>query len=141
MTIIVPWHRMWSNFMCQGAGFRRIWIISSGASGNDTRFFYNNSRNRVKLITKSGSAYYFVYDPTTSIPAVVYEAVGTTAYLNTREPDGSLISRDKYTGGVYQYSRTYHFDGLGSTIALTDENGATTDTYSYDVWGNVCCVG
>ncbi|MEN6520469.1 MAG: RHS repeat-associated core domain-containing protein [Armatimonadota bacterium] len=111
--------------------------LSAGTSDTNTRFFYNNSRNRVKLITKSGSAYYFVYDPTASIPAVVYEATGTTAYMNTREPSGALISREKYVSGVYQYSRTYHFDGLGSTIALTDENGVTTDTYSYDAWGNV----
>jgi len=111
--------------------------LTAGTSGNDTRFFYDDNDNRVKLITKSGNAYYFVYDPTASIPAVVYEATGTTAYMNTREPSGALISREKYTGGVYQYSRTYHFDGLGSTIALTDENGVTTDTYSYDAWGNV----
>jgi len=111
--------------------------LTAGSSGSNTRFFYDNSRNRVKLITKSGSAYYFVYDPTASIPAVVYEAVGNTAYLNVREPGGSLISREKYVSGVYQYSRTYHFDGLGSTIALTDEDGDTTDTYSYDAWGNV----
>jgi len=90
----------------------------------------------VKLITKSGDAYYFVYDPTASIPAVVYEAAGTTAYLNVREPSGALISREKYEDGDLVYSRTYHFDGLGSTIALTDENGVTTDTYSYDAWGN-----
>jgi len=111
--------------------------LTAGTSGNDTRFYYDNSRNRVKLITKSGDAYYFVYDPTASIPAVVYEAVNTTTYLNVREPSGALISREKYEDGDLVYSRTYHFDGLGSTIALTDEDGVTTDTYSYDAWGNV----
>jgi len=111
--------------------------LTAGTSGNNTRFFYDNSRNRVKLITKSGDSYYFVYDPTASIPAVVYEAVNTTTYLNVREPSGSLISREKYEDGDLVYSRTYHFDGLGSAIALTDEDGTTTDTYSYDAWGNL----
>jgi len=110
--------------------------LTTGASDDNTRFFYDNSKNRVKLITKSGSAYYFVYDPTASIPAVVYEAAGATTYLNVREPNGSLISREKYEDGDLVYTRTYHFDGLGSAIALTDEDGVTTDTYSYDAWGN-----
>jgi len=110
--------------------------LTAGTIG-DTRFFYDDNENRVKLITKSGNAYYFVYDPTASIPAVVYEAAGTTTYLNVREPNGSLISREKYEDGDLVYSRTYHFDGLGSTIALTDEDGTTTDTYTYDAWGNL----
>ena len=29
----------------------------------------------------------------------------------------------------------YHYDGLGSVVALSDEAGNTTETYSYDVYG------
>lgn len=31
----------------------------------------------------------------------------------------------------------YHFDGLGSTRILSDETSAVTDTYDYDVFGNL----
>ena len=29
----------------------------------------------------------------------------------------------------------YHFDGLGSVIALSNNSGDTVETYSYDVFG------
>jgi RHS repeat-associated protein len=32
---------------------------------------------------------------------------------------------------------TYHFDQLGSTVALTDENCAVTDRFDYGVYGEV----
>jgi len=69
--------------------------------------------------------------------AIVYEQSPTHRYLNVREPNGSLASREKYENGNRIASHTYHFDGLGSTLAMTDESGAVTDKYGYDAWGNV----
>ena len=37
-------------------------------------------------------------------------------------------------GGTAEY---YLADGLGSTTALTDDTGVVTDTYEYDVFGNI----
>ena len=34
-----------------------------------------------------------------------------------------------------QSSLYYHFDGLGSVIGLSDENGNIVERYSYDVFG------
>ncbi len=50
----------------------------------------------------------------------------------TQEPDlhGELIAQ-KRDGQV----SFYHYDGQGSTLALTDENGAITDTYTYSAFG------
>ena len=31
----------------------------------------------------------------------------------------------------------YHFDGLGSVVALSDSTGSTVEQYSYDVFGEV----
>jgi len=31
----------------------------------------------------------------------------------------------------------YHFDGLGSVVALTDANGTTVQSYAYSVYGHV----
>ena len=31
----------------------------------------------------------------------------------------------------------YHFDGLGSVVALSDSNGDTVQTYEYSVYGQV----
>ena len=49
-----------------------------------------------------------------------------------REPNGALIAR--VTDDDW---KLYHFDALGSTVALTDDSGDVTDTYGYDAWGNV----
>jgi len=52
------------------------------------------------------------------------------------------VSRETYnTSGVRTMSRTYHFDALGSTRALTDPAGAVTDRYAYDAWGNLDSTG
>ncbi len=39
-----------------------------------------------------------------------------------------------YAGTLGQYYY-YHYDGLGSVVALTDSDGAVVETYSYDAFG------
>jgi RHS repeat-associated protein len=60
------------------------------------------------------------------------EADATLAQY-TYEPEvyGNLIS-ERRGGQTYQH----HYDALGSTRILTDENGQITDTFEYDAWGN-----
>ena len=88
----------------------------------------------IASINNSGD-YTFVYDVTAGIPAVIEEGDGETAFYYYREPNGALIARRVgATGGTWRY---YHFDELGSTRALTDEDGDLRDTYTYDAWGNV----
>jgi len=111
--------------------------LETTTSGTETRFYYDDSYNRVKLVNKTGNVYYFVYDPTADVPAVVYEQSSTNRYVNLREPGGSLVSREKYDSGRRIACYTYHFDGLGSTLVLTDEYGQVSDRYTYDAWGNV----
>jgi len=64
----------------------------------------------------------------------------TYRYLNVRQPDGSLICREKYEENGQSLklveSHQYHEDGLGSTLAMTDQDADVTDKYSYDAWGN-----
>lgn len=33
--------------------------------------------------------------------------------------------------------KTYHFDYRGSTVAITDQNGAVTDTFEYETYGRL----
>jgi RHS repeat-associated protein len=50
-----------------------------------------------------------------------------------REPDGSLVARfEPGEDPVVQY----YFDGLGSTVMLTEGLSAVSDRYDYDAWGN-----
>jgi RHS repeat-associated protein len=54
-----------------------------------------------------------------------------TAQLD-RDIFGNLLSRKEPAGT----RRHYHFDGLGSTTALSDEAGIAASTLLYDAWGN-----
>jgi len=60
------------------------------------------------------------------------DEAGVTTAVYTHEPGqyGKLISQ--YRGGETSF---YHFDGQGSTRALTDPSQNVTDTYVYDAWG------
>jgi RHS repeat-associated protein len=58
------------------------------------------------------------------------EPGGTTYY--TRDPRGVLTEERTSTGNYY-----YLFDGLGSTVGLTDANGNVAATYQYDPYGQV----
>jgi len=57
---------------------------------------------------------------------------GATTAVYTNEPDefGSVISQNR--AGT---TSTYHYDGLGSTRALTDSSGTVTDTYEHTAFG------
>ncbi|MEX1098087.1 MAG: RHS repeat-associated core domain-containing protein [Planctomycetales bacterium] len=65
---------------------------------------------------------------------IVAETDGADAVqaIYTQEPAlyGNLVSQRRGSDTSY-----YHFDGLGSTRALTDENEGVTNTYDYDAWG------
>jgi RHS repeat-associated protein len=58
------------------------------------------------------------------------DAAGTT-YV-TRDSDGRVINERSGTNT----RRYYAFDGLGSTVSLTDTAGTETSSYSYDPFGN-----
>jgi hypothetical protein len=89
---------------------------------------YNADGLRTKKTTGNGTTQ-FVYDGTTLIAEL--DGNGNLVAVYTHGATG-LISQRRGT-----VSHFYHFDGLGSTMELTDANEAVTDTYRYDAWGNV----
>jgi len=112
-------------------------LIHWPSSGVSTGFTSDAAGNRVRMIASDDYSHYFVYDTTAGIPAVLAEQQSSvTPKLYIRTPDGRLIARVT-AGSTPSLDFYYHFDGLGSTKALTDEGGNATDTYDYDVWGNV----
>jgi RHS repeat-associated protein len=89
---------------------------------------YNADGLRTKKTTPNGTTQ-FVYDSATLIAEL--------------DGNGNLVA--VYTHGATELisqrrgmvSHFYHFDGLGSTMELTDANEAVTDTCRYDAWSNV----
>lgn len=80
-------------------------------------------------ITENGSRREFLFDPT-GIGSIVaeYSAGGTANYVQGY----GLVSR--VSGGTATY---YDFDGLGSTVGLTDAAGLYVNTYSYLPFGEM----
>ena len=77
---------------------------------------------------------YFFWDPLED--NIVQERDESSALVAeyTTEPElyGNLITQDR--GGV---QRQYHYDALGSTLALTDDNQQVTDTRAYTAFGEI----
>ena len=74
----------------------------------------------------------YFWDPVEDNVTKEYDENGSTIVRYTTEPDlyGNLISQER--DGVASY---YHFDGQGSTLALTNKDGDITDEYAYDAFG------
>jgi RHS repeat-associated protein len=58
----------------------------------------------------------------------------TKLYVNEPGTYTNLVSQKDLTTGEKSYPL---YDALGSTRAVTDDNGNVTDTFVYDAWGNV----
>ena len=74
----------------------------------------------------------FFWDPLSDNVLQERDESGAVTAEYTTEPGlyGNLISQNR--SGV---ENQYHFDALGSTLALTDDNQQVTDTYAYSAFG------
>jgi RHS repeat-associated protein len=91
-------------------------------------FSYDGDGNRISQSTRAGT-YNYLNDVASALPVVLQES----------GPDGNI----SYAYGLGLISEStptfdffYHYDGLGSVIALTDATGKPRAGYIYDPWGN-----
>jgi len=112
----------------------RLVSVTTEANGQVTStvtYAYDADGNRIKT-DASGQVTQYVVDNNLAMPQVVAELDQdnqvNVAYLYGDD----LISQ--YRGNDVHY---YHYDGLGSTRLLTDSNGARTDSYDYEAFGEL----
>jgi RHS repeat-associated protein len=76
----------------------------------------------------------YLWDPAESNIVRELDDTGAVTAQYTAEPDlyGDLLSQRRNGQDSY-----YHYDGQGSTLALTNANGDVTDTYAYSAFGEV----
>jgi RHS repeat-associated protein len=76
----------------------------------------------------------FFWDPLSDNILQERDETGAVTAEYTTEPGlyGNLVSQNR--GGV---ESQHHFDALGSTLALTDDNEQVTDTWAYSAFGEV----
>lgn len=87
--------------------------ISKTAGAATTHYLYNGDNIHAEYTAWSAAAASYTHGPGTDDPLI------------------------RATPTTNQY---YHKDGLGSIVAMTDSNSATTGTQLYDAWGNKLAV-
>jgi len=99
------------------------------ASGyKPSTFAYDGDGNRITQSVGNGT-YSYINDVATPLPVVIQES----------GPDGPIAY--EYGLGLIEafspeFNFFYHYDGLGSVIALTNAAGKPVAAYAYDPWGN-----
>jgi RHS repeat-associated protein len=115
-------------------------------AGGGISIVYDGDGNRVSKTVAGVTTTFLVDDQNpTGYAQVVYESTAGSSAPNREvshtfvyglEP--TLEQRIYLFGGNFFTQTIYFvFDGHGSVRALTDQNGAVTDTYDYDAFGNL----
>ncbi len=94
-------------------------------------YVYDADGNRVRSVSPDGTTNHLV-DPTIAAPQVVVETDGSGQVIASYTYGLELISQ--WRNGVDSF---YLSDALGSTRALTNNQGVVTDSYSYDAFGQL----
>jgi RHS repeat-associated protein len=110
--------------------FDRLTRITS--PGYSAQYQYDGLGNRLAR-TVNGATTKYIVDPNGLLSKVLAETDGAGNVAAYYVYGLGLISKVTATGQTY----FYHYDGLGSTTAMTDSTGSTVNTYAYDAFGNV----
>ncbi len=111
-------------------------LVSAGG----VTYTYDPENNRIAAETDS---YLEVY-VTESVASSLSRILSTTRYEKTAGEaalDGETTLYVYGNGLVYEYSEDtilyHHYNNLGSTVKLTDEDGQVIETYTYGVYGEL----
>ena len=103
------------------------------ATGDQTaQFSYDGIGNRLAA-TRNGQTTRYTLDVSGAFSNVLVERDGTGNPAAYYVHGLGLISRITPSGDA----RYYHYDTIGSTVALTDAAGTVTDSYAYDPFGQI----
>jgi RHS repeat-associated protein len=103
------------------------------SAGDVTSYQYDAFGNRVNR-DHNGDITRFIVDPydLSGLPQVIAEQDGIGTTVASYVYGNDLLTLRQDTANLY-----YHYDGLGSTRLLTDQDGSITDTYDYDAFGTL----
>ena len=106
-------------------------LIEADVQGQITNYTYDPSGIRQSSTTAGQSTNYLV-DPNRAYAQVLEEQdhIGNANVIYSYGDD--LLSQTRAEGAFI-----YHYDGLGSTRALSDQSGLSTDSYIYTAFGEL----
>ncbi len=113
----------------------RLTKVEDFVAGNPTAAFtstyrYDGLGRRIEKVA-NGQTRRYVYDRDQIL--LEYDGANTLQARYTHGPRVDELLAVTRSGSTF----FYHNDGLNSASDLTDGSGATVQSYSYDVWGNV----
>ena len=98
---------------------------------------YDANGNRVKKIIDGTITTSYLVDENREYAQVLEERDGDGNLLVRYVYGHDLISQTRPSAGSGSVTSYYHYDGLGSTRALSSSAGIVTDEYVYDAFGNL----
>jgi len=103
-----------------------------GDGDHTVTYLYDGQRNRIASVRDGVTTRYVLDTGTMILPNVLAET----------DASGNITARYIYGLGLIarvddQGTHYYHYDLLGSTIALSDESSEITDKYAYDPFGRM----
>src|SRR6266404_2198253 len=110
--------------------FNRLTQVAS--SGQNAQYQYDGLGNRI-VRAVNGSSTKYIVDARGSLSNVLAETDNAGSVSAYYVYGLGLISKVNPTAQTY----SYHYDGLGSTIALTDSSGNEVNRYAYDPFGRL----
>ena len=104
---------------------------------DDISYAYDADGNRVRKTIDNSVVINYLVDTNRDYAQVVEERDSNGNLLVRYVYGHDLISQTRPSAGSGSVTHYYHYDGLGSTRALTGQSGIVTDTYHYDAFGNL----
>jgi RHS repeat-associated protein len=106
-------------------------LIAAVSSTDDIGYIYDAAGNRVGQ-TVNGLYTGYLVDTNREYAQVLEERDSSNVLIVSYVYGDDLISQNR--GGTVSY---YHYDGLGTTRALTNSLATITDEYEFDAFGNL----
>jgi len=97
------------------------------AIGSDTQFSYDGRGSRL-VATRAGVTTHYIYDPWGNLMADADSNGVTHKYIYGKGLLALVTPSARYC---------YHFNGTGSTVAITDMTQAVVNSYAYDPFGQI----
>jgi RHS repeat-associated protein len=109
----------------------------SDLNAGQVTYVYDASGIRMSEAAAGLTTNYLV-DPNREYAQVVEESLDLNAFSDVRYTYGDdLVAQHRRIDATTTNSSTYHYDGIGSTRQLTDVEGAVTDTYVFEAFGEL----
>ena len=99
-------------------------------------YTYDAENNRIAS-TENGTTTEYLIDTRPQLSQVLCEYQNQQQTVRYTYGNGQLISQTQTNQTDKSQTLYFHYDNLGSTRVLTDQNGAITGTYTYGIYGEL----